>query len=151
MSLFSEEQYAAARAETQRLQRELDISNADHIALWLEANIGDASLGWLACRIAEAHESAISTPTAQQSTEILAEKRAREIMNPGLDTPHHPQCRREGQACRRSSPPKTLRDEFAMAAITGCVLESGTAAWFAELAYRIADAMMAERAKGGDA
>lgn len=49
------------------------------------------------------------------------------------------------------APPKTLRDEFAMAAIIGCVLESGTAAWFAELAYRIADAMMAERVKGGAA
>ena len=47
---------ATASAETDRLQRELNITNADHIALWLEANM-TAPLAWLACRIAEAHEA----------------------------------------------------------------------------------------------
>lgn len=58
MSIFTQEGYAAARRETERLSRELDITNADHVALWLEANLGDASLGWLAVRIVEAHEAA---------------------------------------------------------------------------------------------
>ena len=50
------EVWEGAAAETERLQRELNITNADHIALWLEANMRDSSLGWLACRIFEAHE-----------------------------------------------------------------------------------------------
>lgn len=50
--------FEQASAETERLQRELDITNADHIALWLEANMHDSTLGWLACRIVEAHEAA---------------------------------------------------------------------------------------------
>lgn len=48
----------ASEIQTERLTRELDITNADHIALWLEANMGDSSLAWLACRIVEAHEAA---------------------------------------------------------------------------------------------
>lgn len=57
------ETWKAAVAETNRLQRELDITNADHIALWLEANtIPDEPMSqcisWLACRIVEAHERA---------------------------------------------------------------------------------------------
>ena len=53
-----------AVAETNRLQRDLDITNADHIALWLEANtIPDEPMsqcmGWLAVQIVEAHEAAI--------------------------------------------------------------------------------------------
>ena len=58
----------AATAETNRLQRELDITNADHIALWLEANLDDDTpMGWLACRIVEAYEAEIArlTPPAQ--------------------------------------------------------------------------------------
>lgn len=62
-SLFTPERIAAAHAETERLCRDLDITNADHIALWLEANIGDASLGYLAVRIIEAHEAALSAST----------------------------------------------------------------------------------------
>ena len=39
------------------LERELDITNADHIALYLEANKPlDSNVSWLACRIIEAHE-----------------------------------------------------------------------------------------------
>jgi len=36
--------------------RELDITNADHIALWLEENM-NAGLPWLAVQIVEAHEA----------------------------------------------------------------------------------------------
>lgn len=45
-----------AHKETERLSHELNISNADHIALWLEANMSDSPLAWLAYRIVEAHE-----------------------------------------------------------------------------------------------
>lgn len=57
---LTEADFARASAETERLQRELDITNADHIALWLESNMGDSALGWLACRIIEAHEQEVS-------------------------------------------------------------------------------------------
>ncbi len=56
--MITREQIEAAHAEVERLQNELDITNPDHIALWLEANLPDSSLGWLACRIVEAHEAA---------------------------------------------------------------------------------------------
>lgn len=59
----TDEDIRTASAETERLARELDITNADHIALWLEANMPDSSLAWLACRIVEAHEAALSKPT----------------------------------------------------------------------------------------
>lgn len=61
-----ERAFAKAEREVAELQRNLDISNADHVALWLEAHLGDEieHLGWLACRIVEAHERAI----AQQET-----------------------------------------------------------------------------------
>ena len=58
---LKEADWQKAVAETNRLQRELDITNADHIALWIEANtIPDEPMSqcasWLACRIIEAHE-----------------------------------------------------------------------------------------------
>lgn len=64
----------AAKAETFRLQRELDITNADHIALWLEANKDDSSLAWLACRIIEAHEQemALAALRAQPASDEVA-------------------------------------------------------------------------------
>lgn len=71
-----------AAVETERLTRELDITNADHIALWIEANtIPDEPMSqcasWLACRIVEAHESALSTPPADDvsrtNTDVLVE------------------------------------------------------------------------------
>ena len=57
--------YDDAANETARLQRELDITNADHIAVWLEANtVSDEPMSqcisWLACRIVEAHEAALT-------------------------------------------------------------------------------------------
>ena len=59
------EPYERARREIARLSRNLDITNADHIALWIEANtIPDEPMSqcasWLACRIVEAHEAALS-------------------------------------------------------------------------------------------
>ena len=51
--------FANYAAEVDRLSRELDITNADHIALWLEENMDARSIGWVACRIAEAHEAAV--------------------------------------------------------------------------------------------
>ena len=56
--------WESAVAETNRLQQELDITNADHIALWLEANTIPSEpmnqcASWLACRIVEAHERAV--------------------------------------------------------------------------------------------
>ena len=69
MKTFTVEAIAVASAETDRLTRELDITNADHVALWLEANIDDASLAWLACRIVEAHEAASSDLTAASQLE----------------------------------------------------------------------------------
>ena len=50
-----------ANEEVERLTRELDITNADHIALWLEAN-SDAPLAWQAVRIVEAYETALRNP-----------------------------------------------------------------------------------------
>lgn len=69
MKTFTVEAIAVASAETDRLTRELDITNADHIAVWLEANIDDSSLAYLACRIVEAHEAAPSDLTAASQLE----------------------------------------------------------------------------------
>lgn len=72
-AMFTPEQIAAANAKTDRLSCELDITNADHIALWLEANMADSSLAWLACRIVEAHEAAIRAhPLPEQPQEVDA-------------------------------------------------------------------------------
>lgn len=69
--------FEKASAETARLQQELNIANADHIALWLEANtIPDEPMSqcisWLACRIVEAHERAIA---AMQGGDAVAVER----------------------------------------------------------------------------
>jgi hypothetical protein len=71
-------------AETNRLQRELDITNADHIALWLEANtIPDEPMSqcisWLACRIVEAHERAVTAQPVDETErlrEVIADPNA---------------------------------------------------------------------------
>lgn len=57
---FPEIPFELANAEVDRLARELDITNADNIALWLEENLSGASIAWLACRIVEAHEAALA-------------------------------------------------------------------------------------------
>ncbi|NBC37329.1 hypothetical protein GTZ99_12290 [Novosphingobium sp. FSY-8] len=53
----------------------------------------------------------------------------------------------------KDAPTATLRDQFAMAALTGLIAQSayGTSAEFARQAGSMADAMMAERQKGGAA
>lgn len=68
------EMMEAAHAETDRLQRELDITNADHVALWLEANDPYDGDAWLAIQIVEAHERAVAAlSTADHAT--IAEER----------------------------------------------------------------------------
>lgn len=63
------EEIIAAQIEVARLTHELDITNADHIALWLEANMDNSSLTWLACRIIEAHEAIITAREAAARAE----------------------------------------------------------------------------------
>lgn len=73
MSMFSKDEIDAASAEVERLGRDLDITNADHIALWLEANFDDdMGLSTLAVRIVDAHERAIATRAPEP---LLAEVR----------------------------------------------------------------------------
>lgn len=74
-----EADWQKAVAETNRLQRELDITNADHIALWIEANtIPDEPMSqcasWLACRIVEAHEKAQATRIEALEAELAKAK-----------------------------------------------------------------------------
>lgn len=54
--------FERAEREVADLSRNLDIANADHIALWLEAHIGEEieHLGWLASCIADAHDARIA-------------------------------------------------------------------------------------------
>lgn len=63
------EEIITAQIEVARLTHELDITNADHIALWLEANMDDSPLAWLACRIIEAHEASIAAREAAARAE----------------------------------------------------------------------------------
>lgn len=60
--MFTHEDIASAAEFVDHLARELDITNADHIALWLESNAEDNSIEWLACRIVEAHEAVLRNP-----------------------------------------------------------------------------------------
>ena len=60
--MLTPEQIIAAQIEVSRLTHELDITNSDHIALWLEANIPYSSLTWLSARIIEAHEAVLRNP-----------------------------------------------------------------------------------------
>lgn len=57
---FTPERIRTASVEVEHLSHELDITNADHIALWLETNKDNSPLGWLACRIVEAHEARLA-------------------------------------------------------------------------------------------
>ena len=61
-----------AHAETERLSREMDITNADHVALWLEANDPYDGDAWLAIQIIEAHERA-TAPLHARVQELEAE------------------------------------------------------------------------------
>ncbi|SCW57218.1 hypothetical protein SAMN02927924_01450 [Sphingobium faniae] len=95
---FMQADFEKAAAETARLQRELDITNADHIALWLEANMPaisqeDFSISWLACRIIDAHEQALAATTPSSADNALREalayyaEEARWTMNSAGITP----------------------------------------------------------------
>ena len=56
------------------LERELDITNADHIALYLEANKPlDSHISWLACRIIEAHEIEVAKALRTDRKAVLEE------------------------------------------------------------------------------
>lgn len=70
--IFTPENEARALAEIERRQRELDITNVDHILLWLEAWKSHAGSGYLACRIADAYEEAI-TQARRKALEEAAE------------------------------------------------------------------------------
>ena len=76
---FTEEHIAKASEAVKLLSGELDITNADHTALWLEANALSPplthQLGWVACRIVEAYERAI-TPATPAGDEGLVEELA---------------------------------------------------------------------------
>ena len=66
-----------ATLDVERLEKELDITNADHIALWL-ASSGQMSISYLAVQIANAYDRA----TAARVIELEAEnKRLREAFN----------------------------------------------------------------------
>lgn len=76
--------FEKAAAKTARLEQELNIANADHIALWLEANtIPDEPMSqcisWLACRIVEAHERALAAMPPK--VEAPAEDEVRELVH----------------------------------------------------------------------
>lgn len=54
--------FARAERETAQAIRKLNITDAQHIELWLEAHVeADADLGWLASCIADAHKSAFAS------------------------------------------------------------------------------------------
>lgn len=75
----TEADFTKAAAEVKRLQSDINITNADHIALWLEANIENSPLGWLACRIVEAHEAATLTPS--ETRESIRGEMREEVLN----------------------------------------------------------------------
>jgi hypothetical protein len=58
-----------ATLDVERLEKELDITNADHIALWL-ASAGQMSISYLAVQIANAYDRAIAknNETTNQGT-----------------------------------------------------------------------------------
>lgn len=70
--------FDAAAKKVFNLQRELDITNADHIALWLEHSTPlEGNISWFACRIIEAHE--IEMAKARMAIEKAATERELEL------------------------------------------------------------------------
>jgi len=67
---FSEQAWAEAVRETDRHCYELDITNADHIVLWLEHQLNGhvGPLAYIACRILDAHEAALATNATDGAT-----------------------------------------------------------------------------------
>lgn len=83
---FSPEAIESASREVKRLQSELDITNADHIALWIEANLipdepMSQCVSWFACRIAEAYERTIARPSLEPRRPEDRDQQVRRIMN----------------------------------------------------------------------
>lgn len=79
-----------AEAETRRLQGELDITNADHVALWIEANLipdepMSQCVSWFACRIVEAHERALAALSTAQVDETERLREALETISEVYD------------------------------------------------------------------
>lgn len=75
---------AFTAVRTERLCNELDITNADHIALWLERNMEPSAISYLAVKIVEAHEAALRQPTQSDALrEALAQ-----IAFSGADGPY---------------------------------------------------------------
>jgi hypothetical protein len=63
--MFTPERIESANNKVARLQCELDITNADHIALWLEANDPYEGDAWLAVQIADAYDRAHEATKAE--------------------------------------------------------------------------------------
>lgn len=59
-ALFTPEAMMKASNAVERYCAELDLTNADHIALWLETNTEEPRIAWLAAQIAGAFDRAIS-------------------------------------------------------------------------------------------
>lgn len=75
----------SASAKVERLARELNITNPDHIALWLDENMADSSIAWLACRIVEAHEEAIRALSKERDMAVEALEKINRIGSPRPD------------------------------------------------------------------
>ncbi len=74
---FSKEAIEAATQKAFVIERVVDITNGDHIALWLDHNKPlEGNLAWFACRIIEAHE--IELAKAIQAAEQRGMERERE-------------------------------------------------------------------------
>jgi len=73
--MFTPERIEAANNKVARLQCELDITNTDHIALWLEANDPYEGDAWLAVQIADAYDRAIAR-TAHEATKEAIKRQA---------------------------------------------------------------------------
>ena len=65
-SVGAEKAWENASRETERLSYELDITNADHIVLWLENQLNGhiGPLAYIACRILDAHQAALAAAPA---------------------------------------------------------------------------------------
>lgn len=90
--------WQSAVEETDMLERELDLTNVDHVALWLEANAISPplthQLGWVACRITEAYEAQIAK--LQADGDKLASALRGVLARDQLNTCDHPETHRGG-------------------------------------------------------
>jgi hypothetical protein len=82
--MFTPERIEAANNKVARLQCELDITNADHIALWLEANDPYEGDAWLAVQIADAYDRAHEATKAE--LQALREAIPADVWNAAVST-----------------------------------------------------------------